>query len=305
MVLKKQQLRDASAILLRKLRTTWIRYNPLALRNRIWFWFIEADTYLRDRMNRRHYHIITPDEFRQRRTTPVIFIFGSGASLRDIPAEEWARIDRYETIGWRLFALQAYVHADFLLVREVGQVAHMLNTRAQKRDSEALANWIRQNDRLRETIIIVQAGWKAVAGNRFLGGRFAPSEHTYMRFRNGRRQSGALPAETFAEGITHGQGTLTDAMNIAYLGGWKHIVLIGVDLYNSAYFNVAPEAPNPDWVYADSGPEQPHLTAQSGIVETVGAWAQWMSERGVQVSVYNPKSLLAEVIPVFRWDMIE
>jgi hypothetical protein len=296
-------------VFFRKLQTAWIRYNPIVLRNRLWFWFIEAETFLKDRIKRGRYEFLSADAFRAHRKTDVIFVFGSGASLRDIPAEEWARIDRYETLGWRLFVLQEYVHADFLLIRDLGQIAHMYSPGAQKRDCQEMTQRIRGNPRFKDAIIIVQGGWRAVAGNRFFGDGAAPPEHRYLRFRNGQRQAGALPAATFDEGITHVQGTLTDAMNIAYLGGWKHIVLIGIDLYNSVYFNVEPDAPNPAWVYADPGPEQAHLTAhytaKSGIVETVEAWAQWMSERGVQVSVYNPKSLLAEVIPVFRWDMIE
>jgi len=305
MTAKSNRLRKFAATLLRKFQTAWLRYNPRVLTAHMLFWCIEAETFLKDWIKRRRYNIISPDVFQSRRKTDVVFVFGSGASLQDIAPEEWAKIDCYETIGWRLFALQEYVHANYLLIREVGQGAHKFDRKAQKQDSEEIAGWIVSNERMRDATIIVQEGWKAVAGNRFFGDGAAPSNYTYMRFRNGQRQAGALPAETFAEGITHVQGTLTDAMNIAYLGGWKHIVLIGIDLYNSAYFNVAPDAPTPEWVYWDSNHEQPHLTAQSGIVETVGNWAQWMSERGVQVSVYNPKSLLAEVIPVFSWDMIE
>lgn len=301
----KQERQSASAVLIRKMRTAWSRYNPVVLTNRLWLSFIEADTYLKDRMHRKRYRLISPGDFPGRRKTDVVFIFGAGASLQDITPEEWARIDRYETFGWRLFALQEYVHADFMLIREVGQIAHKLSPRAQKRDLAEMANWISGNPRLDDALIIVQEGWRAVAGNRFFGGGFAPQGYTYMRFRNGQRQAGALPGQSFTEGITHLQGTLTDALNIAFLGGWPHIVLIGIDLYNSAYFNVSPGESNPDWVYSASGPDNPHSTAQSGIVETVRIWAEWMAERGTQVSVYNPKSLLAQVIPVFSWDMLE
>ena len=298
-------MRRMTAVLLRKLRTAWSRYNPVTLKNRVWFWYIETDTYLKDRINRRHYQFVTPDVFQQRRKTDVVFVFGAGSSLRDIPAEEWAKIDRFDTFGWRLFVLQTYVHADYLMIRELGEIDAGTKPQVQKRECRDMAKRIIDNARFDNAFIIVQEGWRAVAGNRFFGDRFAPSGYTYMRFRNGQRQVGSMPAASFAEGITHRQSTLSDALNIAFLGGWQHIVLVGVDLYDSAYFNVPPGEPNPAWVNGASDPNDLHSTAQSGIVETVGAWAQWMAERGVQMSVYNPKSLLAEVIPVFSWDMLE
>ena len=38
------------------------------------------------------------------------------------------------------------------------------------------------------------------------------------------------------EGLRHVGGTLSDAVNAAACLGWTHIVLAGVDLYDSRYF---------------------------------------------------------------------
>ncbi len=36
-------------------------------------------------------------------------------------------------------------------------------------------------------------------------------------------------------------GTLVDAVNVAYCLGWKEIVLVGIDLYDSRYYWLPPD----------------------------------------------------------------
>jgi hypothetical protein len=44
-----------------------------------------------------------------------------------------------------------------------------------------------------------------------------------------------------------------------------------------------------------------HNTAQNGIVRTMGQWREHLErERGIQLSVLNPRSLLASVMPVHQ-----
>ena len=39
-------------------------------------------------------------------------------------------------------------------------------------------------------------------------------------------------------GVVHGYGSIISVVNIAYLMGWKNIVLVGIDLYDHRYFYV-------------------------------------------------------------------
>ena len=47
-------------------------------------------------------------------------------------------------------------------------------------------------------------------------------------------------SRSFNSGIVHGFGSVISVVNIAYLMGWKHIVLVGIDLYDHRYFYLPP-----------------------------------------------------------------
>lgn len=248
-------------------------------------------------------------EFSQGRKSDTIFVFGAGPSLRTMAPEEWQKVDQHNTIGWRLFAFQEYAHADYMILREsVGyadeSIKKFLPFQEQLNNIRHIFGNIATNPKFQNVQVIVQGGFKAVTGNRLFGYRIADPKLTYYRYKNGRRDRDANPAETFEEGISHVFGTLTDAVNLAYLGGWKHIVLIGVDLNDMTYFLVPDNEENPLWV-TERPKDTPNSTAESGIVEVIGRWHAWLAERGVKISVYNPKSLLAGVIPVFCWEDFE
>lgn len=289
----------------RKIRNAWKWYNPYVLTRRFLVYLYELDAYLRDKYRRKEYDIREAAELKARKTSEVIFIFGAGASLREISPEEWAKIDQHNTLGWRLFVFQEYVHADFLMIREVvWEELGLLRVDKHLAEIRRLMTQMTLNPRFQNALLIVQEGWRAVSGNRVFGYRLGPKKHAYLRFRNGRRDKDALPASTFEEGITHIHGSLTDAVNLAYLGGWKHIVLIGVDLYDMAYFTVEPGQKPPAWV-SPSDPNAPNSTAESGIVEVMKKWTDWLKTRGVQLYVYNPRSLMTAAMPVFTWQAIE
>ncbi len=289
----------------RKLKNAWYWYNPRTLVKRVLVFLYELDAYLRNRIFQSRYHVVEPDAFRARQTSDVIFIFGAGASLRDISPEEWAKIDQHNTLGWRLFVYQEYVHADFLMIREVvWEELGLFRVDKHLAEIRRLLNQMTLNPRFQNALLMVQEGWSAVSGNRVFGYRLGPKNHAYLRFRNGRRDKDAPPASTFEEGITHIHGSLTDAVNLAYLGGWKHIVLIGIDLYDMAYFNVPAGEKNPLWV-TNLDPSAPNSTATSGIVDVMKKWADWLKARGVQMYVYNPRSLMTAAMPVFTWEAVE
>jgi hypothetical protein len=251
-----------------------------------------------DRMNQNHYphHTSSIEALRARRTSDTIFIFGAGTSLSEVTPEEWAHIDTHNTLGWHLFTQQDFVHADIYIFRELhsqdfgGRVAEM---RKHVEDTN-------RSPHFKNTLWAVQAGWTAINGNLLVGYKLLRPNTPILRFHNSRRGSDALPTETFEQGIVHGSGTLTDAVNLAYLGGWKKIVLIGVDLYDTKYFTRGPWDDDPQWVAANPDSNVLHPTTRHGIIDQLGAWVPWLNERGVEIRVYNPRSLMTQVMPVYE-----
>jgi hypothetical protein len=288
-------IRQKLHVLRLKTESTWRTYGPTR--------FAEcAELYLRDRLARRHYHFEDIERVPELRKSDMVFVFGAGASLQEISDAEWARIAQHDTVGWRLFAHQEYVRGDFLLAREMGGMEYFDGRRARLLGCIDWAARLKENPKFADAVVVVQEGWRATSGNRLFGHRLLPEDRRYMRYHNGKRDPQAMPGQSFSEGITHGSGTLTDAVNFAYLGGWKHIVLIGVDLYDNRYFLTQKGQQNETWVgHPDS--DRPNTTVFSGIVQDMAPWVKWLNARDVRISVHNPRSLMAEVMPVFSWEM--
>jgi hypothetical protein len=147
----------------------------------------------------------------------------------------------------------------------------------------------------------VQEGWFAISGNRLIGRRLLRPGARVFRFRRTGRGVYAPPSRTFASGLVHGFNSSISTTNFAVVMGWRRIVICGVDLYDKGYF----------WL--DDGEtrsyEKPGIVARSRftsadqIVETLGRWRELLAAEGVELVVHNPRSLLADVMPVFTWEM--
>ena len=103
---------------------------------------------------------------------------------------------------------------------------------------------------------------------------------------------------------------MADAVNCAYCLGWTNIVLVGVDLYDSRYFYLPPDqtVAFDETTLKIGGAEynpirgqrfdEAHNTVRIGIIDVMASWRPWFEREGVRLSVYNPRSLLADVLPI-------
>ena len=135
-------------------------------------------------------------------------------------------------------------------------------------------------------------------GNELIGrGLLRPGARVF-RFSRASRWRYAPPSKTPRQ-LVHGPNSLFDATNFAYALGYRRIVLAGADYYNKEYFWLPPGESRPyeTWVTAT----EPWSQAET-VVEMMGRWHDVMAAEGTQLLVYNPRSLLAERLPVFSWD---
>ena len=79
--------------------------------------------------------------------------------------------------------------------------------------------------------------------------------------------------------------------------GWKHIVLVGVDLYDRRYFWLPPNETRLIDSVRNFTFDDP---AKDGKVESIGKWKTIFEQHGVNLYVYNPKSLLTDVLPLYK-----
>lgn len=259
-----------------------------------------------DRLAGRGYVPLDATGIRAKRRGSRVFVFGSGYSLNEISSDQWRHIECYEVVGFNAFVRQNWVRTDFHLIRGWGEGAGIEFD--WRRACGELGGLISGNPRYRDTILVVQGDVSAEVGNRMLGDGFIEPYREVFRYRT--RRDIDLPTARLEDGLVHGNGTLCDAVNFAAGMGWTEIVLVGVDLYDTRYFFLPPDRTlNTDYrtgevrvsEISDRGQryDQPHSTFTNGAVALFGRWTNTLTDRGIRLSVWNPRSLLRDVMPIY------
>jgi hypothetical protein len=236
----------------------------------------------------RSYRLLDEQELVASRRSDTVFVFGTGRSLLDISAEEWARIGHEQTIAFGEFHRQQRVHVDYHLVNEVG-------------DPGAYGASLRENPFYADTILVVQRGWLAYRGNEMIGRRLLPPGARVFRYRRVGRWDYAQPTTALRDGLAHGFNSSFDAVNLALLLGWRRVVLTGVDLYDRRYFHLGADETQPDSDRFAAGAEA-RFRGADHIVELYRRWRAHAESLGVELLVHNPRSLVAEALDVFSWE---
>lgn len=265
------------------------------LREAVRLFPLRLDPWLRFVANRHRYRFVGEAELRARRRSDTVFVFGSGSSLNQLSADEWDDIGRHDTFGFNWFVHERFVRCDFHLIRGIPDTD--LDPKVWRPQLDEYFGLIRTNACFADTTFLVHGGFRAINGNRAIGYRLLPPGTPVFRWRTNVREN--LPSRSFRRGLVHGHSTLQECVNAAYLLGWKRIVLAGVDLYDRRYFWLPPEETRSVDVRRAALASESHARAASGMVETLGDWALWLTGEGVELSVLNPRSLLAGALAVF------
>lgn len=239
-----------------------------------------------DRQNRHNYATVTESDLRRARKSETVFICGTGSSILSITPSEWERMAQHDIFSFRDFPRQTFVKADYHVTGEIDDV-------------DAYTAAINNNPRYDRTLFLVQEGFTARMGNRLIGRvKLRKGAPVFRYHRRGRGQT--IPfSRSFAGGIVHGHGSVVGMVNIAYLLGWKRIVLVGIDLYDHRYFYMPPGETRE--VEKGGLTSSDPFSAGSSIVDHIGMWADTMRREGVELLAYNPRSMLTRRVPVFQW----
>jgi hypothetical protein len=233
------------------------------------------------------------------------FVFGSGYSLNDIAADEWRHMATGTTIGFNAFVRQRWIDVAFHVVRGWAVDARV---EALGAAAEDFASLVRDNPRYRDTVFVYQDDYTALFPHRLLGDGGLPPNTKVFPYRTNRTTD--LPTSDFSDGLVHAISTLCDAVNFAVCLGVRTIVLVGVDLYDSRYFWVDPgktvatdlesgKTIVQETSYRGQHASDRHNTATSGIVPLMARWREHLERQDVRLLVYNSRSLLASVMPVY------
>lgn len=279
--------------ILNKLRTISRFFNPAQIKFRLLcfpFW-------IKNKIAMRHYRLMTEQELKDNRRSDTVFIFGSGYSLNEITDSQWQELSGHDTIGFNMFVHQDFIRVDYHLFREVS--SSDIDPAIWKPAIKKYAALIKNSRHYNKTVLLVQGEYRALNGNKLIGMHLLPHGTSVYRFRTKSRSIYQPPTKSIGEGLVHGTSTLIEAVNLAYCLGWKNIVLVGVDLYDRRYFWLDKDETRDSDQLRQTKHKQRHNTADRSI-PFLGQWHDLMEREGVRLSVYNPKSLLAEVMPVYN-----
>lgn len=193
----------------------------------------------------------------------------------------------YDTIGFSQFQEQQFIRVDYHLVAEALNLGRYV----------AL---FRDNPRYESTIYVVQEGLLAHVGNEIVGRGMLPPGSRVFRFHRRARGRYEDPSAGFRRGVVHGYNSSISTTNFALLSGWTRIVLVGVDLYDKEYFYLPWGAPAEGERWGRKASDR--FPSADLVVEYFRRWRSVANASGVSIEVYNPRSLLAEVLNVFSWD---
>ncbi len=275
---------------------TFIKWNAVLL-----------NAWLRDRISQHAYTSLNETELRATRKSDKVFVFGSGYSLNDLSAAEWQTISEHDTLGFSGFVYQKWIPVDYYLMR--GWVETLDGTFHWRKHTADFAQLLNENPYFQNAILIMQGEYLSQFCNVLIGYRLLKPGRRIFRFATQRTYG--YPTDSLHKGLRHNTGTLYDVVNFAYAMGWTEIVLVGVDLYDSRYFWLKPD----ETLDFDKNTgllipaqqtdrkikyDRTHNTARNGVVEGMGQWRDFMAANNVNLSVYNPRSLMTDVMPVYR-----
>ena len=235
----------------------------------------------------------------------VLFIFGSGSSLKDLSTKDYLNIQTYgHTLGFNAVLWLDKVQWDYFIIREFEHK----NITIGSYKFESIFNV----DALKEV------------GNRIMGSKcFSNAKYFICSDRKcgqsllvsmlyGRSMSNKIfytnklnrklswPPSDSLRNIPHANATLNDAINIGYLLGYDELVLVGVDLYDSRYFYLN-EDETRDF---DKKRNRTHLmqhNTSTHILGTLSLWNDFLKSKNKSIKVLNPKSLASEFLEVYNF----
>lgn len=246
------------------------------------------------------------DDVKNNRKSDTVFVFGSGYSLNDISDEHWLEIQKHDTVGFSGFGVhQDWIDLDYYLIR--GWAEHWDGVVNWKSHAQEFQKILEKNARLEQTTFILQHEFSALFCNSLLTLSYLPQKARALLYKTSPKSH--KPSSSMDQGLCHNTGTLFDAVHFAFVGGWKKIVLIGVDLYDSRYFwlneDETEDIVDGKMIRAvrnDRGDryDETHSTVRNGVVDQLEKWAVHMQTEHVSLECYNEKSLLVPTLPIYK-----
>jgi len=245
----------------------------------------------------------------QQKRKEVLFLLGSNRSINDIDPKTWGRIGLYDTFGFNYWIYHGFIptyyaleydtnpiinvhHAQLLQNRrkDYAETVFIVNTRARRRGMVArmMPEFFAFNPKVHYLLVP-----KPVA---------CPDSRPFCR-------------EDFKEHIFY-RGSLNFYLHLARQIGYRKIVLVGCEMDTSTCFYE--DWPEAQWMFEMDGylpDKQTRAVIRYGgtyatkgkhdFITTIHAINDLVFKaEGIELYVFNRKSLLYPKIPLFSWDTV-
>ena len=273
----------------------------------ILFKFLNFYEYVKTFQKNKNYKILKKKDILNEKQSNTLFIFGSGYSLNSISKKEWEYFEKNDTLGFSHFLRQKWIHCRFHLIR--GWKEGWVSPKTGKITSTEIINIIGNNNLYKDTIFIIQNEMSAITGNSILNKKLSNSPKKIFKYKTNFNLN--FPDRSEPNKFCHNNGTLFDALSFGYLMEWEKIILVGVDLYDSRYFFLKnDETFKTDFFTGEQKPSintnrgstfnKPHSTYKKNLIDLMNLWSTKFKENHVKLYVYNPKSLLTKILPIYK-----
>ncbi|MBT3405554.1 hypothetical protein HN419_00115 [Candidatus Woesearchaeota archaeon] len=259
----------------------------------------------------KYYRVLDEGELLKSKKSDTVVIFGCGYSINNIKKKEWKQLEKFDTMAFNNFYNCESIRIDYHVVREM--TVYVRKNFEKSREMATYIRGISENVKYKNTTFLICKNM--IAPYYLLNNRLLKKKSKIFLFENSHIKgflSNKL-GENF-NSVSHKFTTLEESINIAYLMGYKKIILAGIDLYDSRYFWLKKDESFPPWTpnYSDSPQiengtlikgescKEEHQTANVAI-KIILEWLPTFKKKGVKMYVLNPKSLLNKVLDIWRF----
>lgn len=229
-------------------------------------------------------------------TKDTLFVFGSGYSINDISDQEWKLIRKKgDTFAFNTFFRGNKVDIDYNIIREMSSY-HSIRRASQ--DIKAFLEMINSHPRYKKVKLFICMHPVNIHTNLMMLVYKSLIKNDFYIYFNALRNSTLQPPSRNMWGIPHYHATLCDSVNIGACMGYKKIVLVGIDLYDRRYFFLDKDETKATELGRGNTCKDQHQTCKP-LVECMDYWNKHFLKRGIKMYVYNPRSLLKEVLPLY------
>lgn len=236
--------------------------------------------------------ITESDDFHKIKRSDTIFIFGSGWSINNLTNEQWNYFKKHNTISFNWFSNGDFIPIDYYIVSEITKN----NNFHELIGNEDIGKYIKNLKKPFYSKSFLFINLTSI-NSAFVFMDRELSKRNFKFFKN--KINNFLHFPHSFNKIFHGNASLNDAIHIAYLLGYKKIVLAGVDLYDRRYFWLGEEETRDVDLKRGASYRDKHNYA-SRAVDIIGKTRKKLAKKGVNLYIINNESLLAKCLPVYE-----